>query len=61
MCHRFWPTHSIDVIVEGKIKGRGKETHRKGMEYREFPDVNRIGRTKAMTYISIFLGHYTQL
>ena len=31
------------------------------MGYREFPDVNRRGRPKAVTYIPILLGHYIQL
>ena len=34
---------------------------RKEMGYRVFPDVNRIGRLKAMTFIPILLGHYRQL
>ena len=31
------------------------------MGYREFPDVNRIGRPKAEISIPILLGHYKQL
>ena len=31
------------------------------MGYRVFPDVNRIGRPKAVTTIPILLGHYRQL
>ena len=61
MCHRFWPTYSFDVIVEGKRKGRGKETPRKEMGYWVFPDVNRVGRPKAVTFIPILLGHHRQL
>ena len=45
----------------GKRKERGKKPPRKEMRYRVFPDVNRIGRPKAVTYIPILLGHYRQL
>ena len=31
------------------------------MRYRVFPDVNRIGRPKAVTSIPILLTHYRQL
>ena len=31
------------------------------MENRVFPDVNDIGRLKAVTSITIFQGHYRQL
>ena len=55
------PTYLFDVIADGKRKERGKETPRKEMGYRVFPDVNRIGRPKAVTSIPIFLGHYRQL
>ena len=46
----FCPTYSIDVIVEGKIKGRGKKPLRKDLGYKEFPDVNRIGKPKTVTF-----------
>ena len=39
----------------------GKKPHRKDIGYRVFPDINRIGRPKAVTYIPILLGHYRQL
>ena len=48
---------SVDIIV--KRKGRGKKPPRKELSYRVFPDVNRIGRPKAV--IPILLGHYRQL
>ena len=61
-CHRFQPTYSIDVIAEGKRKGRGEKPPRKEMMgYRVFCYINRIGRPKAVTFIPIFLGHYRQL
>ncbi len=57
-CHSFWPTHSINVMVEGKSKRKaGKNPPRKEMEYRGFPDVNRIGRPKAVTSIPMLLGY----
>ena len=40
---------------------RGKKPPRKELGYRIFPDVNRIGRPKAITSILILLGHYRQL
>ena len=60
-CLRFCPTYSIDVIVEGKRKRRGKETPRKEIGYRVCPDVNRIGRPNTMISILIFPGLYRQL
>ncbi len=51
----------IDVLVEGKRKGREKKPPRKEMGYRAFPKVKRIGRPKAVTSILILLGHYRQL
>ena len=39
----------------------GKKSPRKEMGYMIFPDVNRIGRPKAVTSIPILLGHYRQL
>ena len=36
----------------------GKKPPRKEMGFRIFPDVNRKGRLKAVTYIPIFQGHY---
>ena len=55
--HSLWPIYSIDVIEEGKRKGRGKVTPRKKVVYRVFPDVIRIGKPKAVTYIPILQGH----
>ena len=55
-CHSFWPTYSIDVILEGKRKG--KKPLRKEMGYGVFPDVNRIGRSKEVTSIPILLGPF---
>ena len=49
-CHCLWPTYSIDVIIEGKRKGRVKKFPRKEMGYRVFPDGNRLGKPKAVTY-----------
>ena len=49
-CLLYW-RHS-----RGKEKGKGKE-----MRYRVFPDVNKIGRQKAVTFIPILLGHNRQL
>ena len=67
-CHRFWPTYSIDIIVEGKRKVRGKEIGKrernppeKRIGYRVIPDVNKIGRPKAVTSFPILLRHYRQL
>ena len=40
---------------KGKRKGRRKE-----MGYRVFPGVNRIGRPKAMTSLSILPRYYRQ-
>ena len=51
----------IDVIVEVKRKGRGKETPLKRDGYWVFPDFNGIGKPKVVKYISILLGHYRQL
>ena len=39
----------------------GKEPLRKEMGYRVFPDINRIGRPKAVTSIPILLGYYRSL
>ena len=41
-CHCFWPTYSIDVIVEGKEREGGKKPPRKEIGYRVFPDVNKL-------------------
>ena len=62
-CHSFWPTYSINVIIEGKRKGKWKETPapRIQMGYRVFSDAHRIGKPKAVTSIPILLGHYRQL
>ena len=54
-CHHFWSTYSNDVVVEGKREG-GKKPPRKEMGYKVFPNVNRIGRPKAVTSIPILLG-----
>ena len=48
-------------MVEDREKEGGKKSHRKEMGYRLFPDVNRIGRPKAVPSIPILLGHYRQL
>ena len=45
-------------VLEGNRKGRGIEPSRKKMASRVFPDVNEIGRPKAVTSIPILLGHY---
>ena len=39
----------------------GKKLPRKEMGYRVFPDVYRISRPNAVTYIPVLLGHYRQL
>ena len=42
-------------------KEGGKKLPRKGMGCRVFPDVDRTGRSKAVTSLPILLGHYRQL
>ena len=49
--------------TKGKEKGKGKITplgKRLLIAYRVFYDVNRIGKSKVVTYIPILLGPYRQ-